>query len=394
MSLKKKHSFTIIELAIIAAVVALFAGIVIAYFDSINQYSRDSRRKADIDAIRKALLVYSNMGLKQYPSQNDWCCIGATDAGHKCNNLESALSGYISKIPNDPQYLEGSMGRCYMFRTTSDLKGYELYASLEEGGLIYYSQDTKVMRDPREKYSDCLNKPGEDEWISGPGFCVMRYEARKSAGNNCKDRFNNDVPCPVSNGSGDFYNLSFDDAEDSCRSIGAHLMNNAEWMALANNIIKNDANWIDGRSAGSLKRGNIGSDILKGGYNKGNVDVGAGNSLAELKLLNGENIWHFSGNLSEWVNYKEGFTVNPAGSWVDYPAADIASFGAIGYVNIGPDNKEYGSLKGMGKVRTLAGGRYFVRGGNYQDSDSAGIYALDLFSDPQWSTLVGFRCVK
>jgi hypothetical protein len=78
MSFKiKKHSFTIVELAVIAAVIALFCGLVIAYFGSVNVYSRDSKRKTDMDAIRKAIMVQSSMGSKAYPVENDWCCIGA-----------------------------------------------------------------------------------------------------------------------------------------------------------------------------------------------------------------------------------------------------------------------------------------------------------------------------
>lgn len=394
MSSKKKHSFTIIELAIIATTVAMFAGIAIAYFDSVTVYSRDSKRKTDIDAIRKALLVQSSMGSKMYPIQNNWCCIGA-EGTDKCSNLESALNGYISKMPRDPSYAAGSMANCYMYKTNSKGDAFSLYTSLEEGGILMYTNNTKALRDPKIRTDDCGNKPGEDEWVSGPGFCVMKYEARKSSGSDCRDVAGNLVPCPVSKPTAEIWNnASFEEADYACRSVGAHLISNAEWMAIAHDIEKNDANWIDGRSSGSLKRGNIGTTALKGGYNLGGIDFGSGESLSEFKLTNGDSIFHFSGNLGEWVDYRDFFTVNPVGSWVDYPAADITSFGKVSYFNIGPKDKTYGDMKGVGKVRTASGGQYFVRGGNYQDTNAAGIYALDLLSSSELSSLIGFRCAK
>lgn len=394
MSFKiKKHSFTIVELAVIAAVIALFCGLVIAYFGSVNVYSRDSKRKTDMDAIRKAIMVQSSMGSKAYPVEGDWCCIGAVGSD-RCENLESAITGYITKIPRDPSYYEGSMANCYMFRSTTS--GFELYTVLEGGGMISFSQDTKVLRDADKKYSDCPNVPGEDEWISGPGFCVMKYEARRSDTMDCKDSFGNAAHCPVSKATPNIWNnISLAEAKHACSSIGAHLMNNAEWMAIADDVAKNDANWIDGKGTGSLKRGNVGSDSLKGGYAiAGSVDYGTGNDYAKLSLTNGDEIWHFSGNLSEWLSYGDSSMSFIPSAWLEYPSVDVNSFGKTSYSNIGPENKSYGSTKGVGKVRREEGGSYFLRGGSYLDTDNAGIYSLDALLASDASGTIGFRCAK
>lgn len=380
----KKHSFTIIELAIIVTIIAFFAGIIIVYSGSVNKYSRDSKRKTDMDAIRKALLVQSNMGSKTFPVESDWCCVGATNAEDRCQNLETALAGYISKIPKDPSYSSDSMANCYMFKSRSDR--FEMYSVLEGGGIISFDQNTNSLRDVKEKYSDCPNDTNNNEWISAPGFCVMKYEARSDGTYNCKDSVQNPIACPVSKPSDYPWVIDRDTAEAVCESIGAHLMNNAEWMAIAKDVEGVESNWING----SLKRGNIGA-TLETGYNIGNIDSGNAFNLAELELSNGEKIWHFSGNVSEWINYEEALPIS-AGIWYDYSAVDATQFGKIGYFNIGPDDQS-DSLKGVGKVRNNSG-RYFARGGNYTDTDAAGIYALELYADPYDNGKTGFRCAK
>ncbi len=386
MSSKKKHSFTIIELAIIAAAIAIFAGIAIAYFDSVTTYSRDSKRRTDIDALRKAIMVQSNMGSKKFTVETDWCCVGATNDADRCGNLENALKGYISSIPRDPHYVPESMMHCYMYKSSGD--DFELYTALESGNVVYYSKNLQSTRDLNAL--DCVNIEGEDEWVKGPGFCVMKYEARKSVAMNCKDSYENDAYCPVSNATPVIWNnISFNEAVHACESIGAHLITNAEWMALAHSVYSEGENWVNG----VLKSGNTGiSDETN--YNMGNIDTGNSNSLARLKLPSGDFIWHFSGNLAEWVHYKENFEIPIVGSWKSYSDVDINNFGKIGYYNIGPKDKSKATaVSGVGQIRTTSTGEYFLRGGGYANTFNAGAYSLELV-DEEGVISTGFRCVK
>ena len=65
----------------------------------------------------------------------------------------------------------------------------------------------------------------EDGWIPFNGKCFMKYEAKNVGG----------VPTSTTAGTPWVF-ISQIDAIAECASIGAHLMTNAEWMELANDI--------------------------------------------------------------------------------------------------------------------------------------------------------------
>src|SRR3990167_4751352 len=52
---KVKRGFTLIELLVVIAIIGILATFVIASFSSAQGRGRDSRRKADLDAVKKAL---------------------------------------------------------------------------------------------------------------------------------------------------------------------------------------------------------------------------------------------------------------------------------------------------------------------------------------------------
>ena len=93
--------------------------------------------------------------------------------------------------------------------------------------------------------------------------------------------------------------ITQDDAIKACQNIGAHLMTNAEWMAIARNIEKVDENWH--------------SEVLKkenGEYTTG-ISYG-GDGLETGKGPEEEN--HF---LSKLTNGQEYIIFRNASEWVD-----------------------------------------------------------------------------
>jgi len=101
---KVKRGFTLIELLVVIAIIGILASFAIASFTSAQAKGRDSRRKADLDAMKKALELYKTdtTGAKNYPSgsgsvvtRNTGCSPVATNV-LECGN-------YIKQVPYDPK---------------------------------------------------------------------------------------------------------------------------------------------------------------------------------------------------------------------------------------------------------------------------------------------------
>ncbi|HCS78663.1 TPA: hypothetical protein DIV55_02870 [Patescibacteria group bacterium] len=101
---KVKRGFTLIELLVVIAIIGILASFAVASFTSAQAKGRDSRRKADLDAIRKALELYKtdSTGARYYPSGNGDAVVRRT--GDPVGNTNVLTSGnYIKQIPYDPR---------------------------------------------------------------------------------------------------------------------------------------------------------------------------------------------------------------------------------------------------------------------------------------------------
>lgn len=199
------------------------------------------------------------------------------------------------------------------------------------------------------------------------------------------------------------------------------LVSNPEWMTIARNVENVAANWTDGSvGSGCLLRGNVGgTNACTGGdsgYNGSDPDSGASrsdNGTASLTLDNGEEIWDFSGNVWEWVDWDSSSTLatvtpankaylasdgSPQSAWREFKDLDSNIAGGD---EMFPDSWQATdtNLQGADGV-----GRYFAgtnssggaafRGGNWNAGTVAGAFALILqHSSTHTLTNVGFRCV-
>jgi len=95
--LKKQHKhkgFTLIELLVVISIIGILAAFIVASFTSAQAKGRDARRKADIDALQKALELSKSdsAGSKYYPSAITVATL--------------VTPGYIkAPIPTDPRAL-------------------------------------------------------------------------------------------------------------------------------------------------------------------------------------------------------------------------------------------------------------------------------------------------
>lgn len=110
--LNKKRGFTLIELLVVIGIIGVLATFIVASFASAQQRARDSKRKADLDALKKALSLYKNdtPGAKWFLT-----CAGATPLG-PCDittatnfdygsppSIPLLTPTYIKTVPQDPK---------------------------------------------------------------------------------------------------------------------------------------------------------------------------------------------------------------------------------------------------------------------------------------------------
>src|SRR3989344_4486789 len=97
---KAIHGFTLIELLVVISIIGILAAFIVASFTSAQQKARDSKRKADLDAVKKALVLASNDCTGGgYPIVNP---LGTP--AQKYTSLQTLLQNlnYMKQAPQDP----------------------------------------------------------------------------------------------------------------------------------------------------------------------------------------------------------------------------------------------------------------------------------------------------
>jgi formylglycine-generating enzyme required for sulfatase activity len=244
----------------------------------------------------------------------------------------------------------------------------------------------------------------------------MKYEA-KNAGSNI----------PVSTATGTpFVSVSQTNAATYSANVvgctGCHLITEAEWMTIAQNVLSVPSNWSTGTvGSGYIYSGhndNAPSSALAAVADDNEGYNGTGNNATDatvtngvvgkaqrrtLTLSNGQVIWDLAGNVSEWTSgtattgfpgrlgafswsWREWYDVNVSGSLLPnvFPSGTNIA-GASGW----------GSSRGIGKVDsayTVSGLHGFIRGGIWNGGVIAGVLSLDLYSTPSSADAsLGFR---
>lgn len=124
--LLSKKGFTLIELLVVIAIIGILATIIVASFTSAQRRGRDAKRKADLDAIKKALTLLRSdstggawyLATSQYPA--------------------SLGTNYIRVVPTDPStstnYTYTGTGACsgtWAVGTAGGCPSYQVSTTLE-----------------------------------------------------------------------------------------------------------------------------------------------------------------------------------------------------------------------------------------------------------------------
>jgi type II secretion system protein G len=128
----KRNGFTLLELIIVAAIIALIATATIAVLNPFGQFqkARDTRVKSDLSQVQKALESYYQDN-NSYPLRATQCTYvisGNNGDGNDCIEWGRSWQPYMNVIPQDP-----TTANRYVYYVSSNRQSYYIYANLGRG---------------------------------------------------------------------------------------------------------------------------------------------------------------------------------------------------------------------------------------------------------------------
>jgi prepilin-type N-terminal cleavage/methylation domain-containing protein len=118
MKLMKTKAFTLVELLIVVAVIAILTGMLTVNLADARERARDAQRKSDLKQIQNALELYKNdQNPQAYPTTENW---------------KSSLinGGFMKKVPTDPMHDQVSSWPDIEY-TLNDTLEYDVVVCLE-----------------------------------------------------------------------------------------------------------------------------------------------------------------------------------------------------------------------------------------------------------------------
>ncbi|MDB5179864.1 MAG: hypothetical protein JWN12_496 [Candidatus Saccharibacteria bacterium] len=383
----RRRGFTIVELLIVIVVIGILAAITIVAYNGIQQRVKIAVIQSDLEQGAKQLETYrfGTSTSEQYPVDQATANLKAspgTTLNYQANNSTVPPSYCLTAV-------NGSLNYWVSNTSTSPTAG----------------TCTGVLSSGASCPTGFIVVPGSSTFGTSE-FCVMKYEAKNVGG------------LATSQVSGLPWNaLSQSSATSAATAAcsGCHLITDAEWLTIAQNVLGVASNWSGG---------SVGSGYIYSGHNDSSPIVllaastdsdgysGTGNTTGSnqrrtLTLSNGEVIWDLAGNATEWTsgtvaaNQQPGQTTDGNYVFRDWNNPAILPHGFSGtnfpsYARSGASG--WTSTQGIGQLYSYYNGAVPVgisRGGDLTSTGWAGIYAMTLNKSPSDTNYANsFRVTK
>jgi prepilin-type N-terminal cleavage/methylation domain-containing protein len=392
--------FTIVELLIVIVVIGILVLIGIISYNGLQNKAIDKGVVSDLDGISSALTNYQVTHNGQLDSTVAWYS-------------PSGANTAIAYTPTSGDTIDVVVNTTdYCIRGFNPLSA--SYKTLATAATKESTPGACATLPPSLAATSGMGCPSGFIIVPGSGlygtsnFCVMKYDAKNVGG------------IATSQASGaPWVSINQTDATTAgaAACTGCHLITEAEWLTIAQNVLNVASNWSGG---------SVGTGYIYSGHNDGTQSGGlpadtndangysgetnqGGNQRRTLTLSNGQVIWDFAGNVWQWTqgtlpnNQQPGLSsdsvVGPK-EWNNsslilggLPSSDLPSYGT-------PAASAWTSAQGIGllysnKNATGTTTEGFLRGGSWGSSTYAGIYYLAP-GNPQNSTDIsmGFRVSK
>lgn len=395
MKKRPQEGFTIVELITVIVIIGILAGISIVSYGMITRKTRIAAVQSDLANASKMMeMYYGTYGVYPTTFESDNCpSMPNADTRYCLKSTDGGTFEYTNVVPS----------------------AYNLKLTDSTGDIAYsISDDTKVVEVPAVCPTEFIPVPGSSTYGTHD-FCVMKYEAKNVGG----------VATSQADGT-PWNNIDWAVADTKADSAcsGCHLINEAEWMTIAQNVLSVASNWSGGA---------VGSGYIYRGYND-NTPLGGesngvplrasstndndgyyltGNSSPSdqrrtLTLTNGETIWDLAGNVAEWVdqtigaNQQPGWTgesgFNPK-EWTDATLvqnglASTSMPSSVALTGAGTWNSSNGIGQLYSNLR-YASSRVFIRGGAFDHGTTSGVLQIKMHYGTTGNCVhFGFRAAK
>jgi prepilin-type N-terminal cleavage/methylation domain-containing protein len=380
------RGFTIVELLIVIVVIAILAAITLVAYNGIRTRGTEASLRSDLRNAVGQLEADAATG-NSYPSSQE-----SANGGR----------GLPKSNGNSYQYSYDAATNTYcMTITNQGVANTSFYASsvtktIQAGACTGHS--TVAFDQPQTCPSGYVPVPGNTQFGTQGGFCVMKYEAKDVGGNAVSQA----AGLPVANVSYDTVVAAIGSSQQQSAHPGSKIMTRNERLTIAHNLLSVASNWSGGA---------VGNGYVYSGHNDGSPNNSlaasandsdgyfgtgntSGNQRRTLTLTNGYVLWDFAGNVSEMTqetiagNQQPGTTADTAYTCREYTQSTLQ------YRTLTAIRPAFGTPAASGWTAPAQGigqlcshyndtaTRVLRWGGPYNSAVTAGLFALGFFNAP------------
>lgn len=395
-SLRRSSGFTIVELLVVIVVIGILAAITMVSYSGITKKANEAAIVSDLATAKNQFALYYTEH-SVYPT------------GLDANNCPTNAT--VTPNPDTNYCLKSGSGNTFAV-TIATGSTYTLTAT--KNSTVYkVTNDSSPVAAVLTCPTGFIAVPGSSTYGTND-FCVMKYEAKIQGNDNGAQTYSSAF-VPESRASGTpWVNISqtnaITEAQTACTSC--HLITEAEWMTIAQNVLSVPSNWSTGTvGSGYIYSGHSDSSPTKslaastdsdGYYGTGQTAVSS--QRRTLTLTNGEVIWDLAGNVWDWTSGTvQTPTIQPGVTSAGYAWREWTAVTNAGTLAINPspagtgltNANTWNSSNGIGQIYSSSdevGLRGCLRGGAWGGGSGAGVLSLSSYGGPGYTyTGVGFR---